>query len=34
MESWKEHVGVDFVAQAHDYASRLPDWLRENVKIK
>ncbi|MBM80495.1 MAG: branched-chain amino acid aminotransferase [Planctomycetaceae bacterium] len=25
--AWKEHVGLDFVAQAHDYALRLPDWL-------
>lgn len=28
IKAWKEHVGVDFVAQAHDYAARLDDWLR------
>jgi len=26
-EAWIEEVGVDFVAQAHDYAARLPGWL-------
>ena len=26
MESWKRHVNVDFVAQAHSYAERLSDW--------
>ena len=27
--SWIEEVGVDFVAQAHDYAARLPAWLEQ-----
>ena len=26
LEAWKAHVGVDFVAQAHGYALRLPGW--------
>ena len=26
IEAWKELAGVDFVAQAHEYAKRLPDW--------
>lgn len=26
MSAWQELAGVDFVAQAHDYARRLPDW--------
>jgi branched-chain amino acid aminotransferase len=26
MEAWKQKVGVDFVAQAKDYAQRLPAW--------
>jgi len=25
-EAWKELAGVDFIAQAHDYAARLPEW--------
>ena len=31
LNSWKEHVGVDFVTQAHNYASRLEDWLKNDV---
>jgi branched-chain amino acid aminotransferase len=31
-EKWKQHVGLDFVAQAHDYASRVAEWeLREKT---
>ena len=26
LAAWKEQVGVDFVQQAHDYASQLPAW--------
>ena len=26
MDAWIQLAGVDFVAQAHDYAARLPDW--------
>lgn len=26
MQSWQELAGIDFVAQAHAYARRLPDW--------
>ncbi len=25
--AWKEMAGVDFVAQARDYANRLPEWM-------
>ena len=25
-EAWKELAGVDFIAQTHDYAARLPEW--------
>lgn len=27
-EAWKSLVGIDFVQQAHDYSSRLPNWLK------
>ena len=33
IESWKDQVGVDFVAQALDYADRLPEWEQQNVTI-
>ncbi|MCA9028803.1 MAG: aminotransferase class IV [Planctomycetaceae bacterium] len=26
LKAWKEHVGIDFVAQADNYAMRLPAW--------
>jgi len=26
IEAWKELAGVDFIAQSHDYAARLPEW--------
>jgi branched-chain amino acid aminotransferase len=29
MQAWKALVGVDFVAQAEDYARRLPQWLAD-----
>ena len=29
LEAWKAKVGVDFVAQAHEYAKRLPAWEEE-----
>lgn len=28
-EAWKRLAGLDFVAQAHDYAKRLPEWERQ-----
>lgn len=28
LDAWKGAVGIDFVAQAHDYAKRLPNWER------
>lgn len=31
LEAWKAHVGVDFVAQAHDYAKRLPAWEKAQL---
>ncbi len=31
LEAWKSTVGVDFVAQARDYAVRLPEWERSQV---
>jgi len=31
MSAWKEHVGVDFVSQAHQYASRLENWLKKDA---
>lgn len=31
--AWQDHVGVDFVAQARDYAERLPAWeATQNVE--
>ena len=30
LDAWKDHVAVDFVAQARDYASRLDDWLEND----
>ena len=30
MAAWQEHVGVDFVSQAHDYAARLESWLEKD----
>jgi len=30
LEAWKKLVGVDFVAQANDYAQRLPAWLKRD----
>ena len=29
---WKELAGVDFVAQAHEYATRLPEWLERDAR--
>jgi len=29
LEAWKELAGLDFVAQAHDYARRLPEWEQQ-----
>jgi len=29
LDAWKQSVGVDFVAQARDYAERLPGWERQ-----
>ena len=31
LDAWKSSVGVDFVAQAHDYAARLPEWERRQT---
>lgn len=31
MAAWQELVGVDFVAQAHEYASRLEAWLASDA---
>ena len=31
LDAWKHSVGVDFVAQAHDYAARLPEWERRQA---
>lgn len=33
-EAWKTHVGLDFVAQAHDYAARLPEWERREAAAR
>ena len=33
LDAWKQAVGVDFVAQAHEYARRLPDWERHQTPI-
>ena len=29
LEAWKQSVGIDFVAQARDYAERLPAWEKQ-----
>ena len=29
LKAWKEQAGLDFVAQAHDYARRLPEWEQQ-----
>ncbi|MEO2048271.1 MAG: aminotransferase class IV [Pirellulales bacterium] len=29
LNAWKEKVGVDFVAQAKEYAQRLPKWIEQ-----
>jgi len=29
LEAWKKLAGLDFVAQAHDYARRLPEWEQQ-----
>jgi branched-chain amino acid aminotransferase len=31
-EAWKKKVGVDFVAQAKDYAQRLPAWEQKQQR--
>jgi branched-chain amino acid aminotransferase len=33
LEAWKRIAGVDFVAQAHDYATRLADWERKERMV-
>jgi branched-chain amino acid aminotransferase len=30
--AWKEHVGIDFVAQAHGYAARLDAWREHDAE--
>lgn len=30
VDAWKQHVGIDFVAQARDYAERLADWKKND----
>jgi len=32
LDAWKQSVGIDFVAQARDYAQRLPDWDEKQTK--
>ena len=32
IDAWKELVGLDFVAQAHEYAKRLPEWNRKALE--
>ena len=32
VDAWKKHVGIDFVAQAHDYAGRVADWEKKQQK--
>jgi len=32
MNAWQEMVGVDFVAQAKDYADRMADWERQEMQ--
>ena len=29
MDAWKQEVGIDFVAQAHDFAARLRQWEKD-----
>ena len=29
LDAWKQSVGIDFVAQARDYAERLPSWEQQ-----
>ena len=29
IQAWKDRVGVDFVAQAHDYARRMEEWEKQ-----
>lgn len=31
LQAWKNLTGVDFIAQAHDYARRLPAWEKEQL---
>jgi branched-chain amino acid aminotransferase len=31
-QAWIELVGIDFVAQAHDYAGRLESWLENDMQ--
>ena len=31
MAAWQEHVGINFVAQAHEYATRLESWLENDA---
>ncbi len=33
LEAWKEQGGIDFVAQAHDYAERLPNWEAQAAQV-
>ena len=33
-EAWKELAGVDFVAQARDYAQRLPAWEEQQLAVR
>lgn len=32
IDAWKKHVGLAFVAQAHDYASRVAVWEKKQKK--
>lgn len=32
IEAWKQHVGLDFVAQAHAYADRLVKWQSQDLE--
>lgn len=32
LDRWKDHVGVDFVAQSHDYAQRLETWRKNDAE--
>lgn len=35
VDLWRSHAGVDFIAQAHDYALRLPEWqARESSRVE